>query len=153
MTGLSYAKFLEECVSKMNDPENSGQLSIPSEYESVAMYVAQKMIRKSATQYRDKMNFYIRDKKGMPLNWEHFVEAHALAFKDTHMLLLKSLIGTAEQIKTFEAEFFGKVDEIKRRFQNKNSKLLYEANEEIAKRCWHQATSGLTADNRFVCTL
>ena len=89
MNGLAYAKFLEACINKMNDPTNSGELSIPSEYESVAIYISHKVTKSSLTFYKSKMNLYLREKGGMPLIWGEFIEVHAMAFKDAHLTLLK----------------------------------------------------------------
>ncbi|CAG8453260.1 5865_t:CDS:2 [Paraglomus brasilianum] len=143
MNGLSYAKFLEACIDKMNDPRNSGELSIPSEYESVAIYISQKVTKSSMTVYKSKMNFYLKERGGMPLIWEEFINVHAMAFKDAHLTLLKKLIGTAGQIKKFEITFFDKIEDHKKKYQKENSKGLYKRNEGIAKSCWHRATSGL----------
>ncbi|CAG8597322.1 8382_t:CDS:10, partial [Paraglomus occultum] len=149
MTGLSYAKFLEACIDKMNDPTNSGELSIPSEYESVAIYISHKVTKSSLTLYKAKMNLYLRERGGTALIWEEFIEVHAMAFKDAHLALLKKLIGTAAQIKKFEKAFFDKIESHKKKYQKENSKGLYKMNEVIAKKCWHRATSGLMINSRM----
>ena len=51
MSGLAFTTILKSCVNKMNDPENI-RLSIPSEYETVIQYVAQRAIHDNVTNSR-----------------------------------------------------------------------------------------------------
>src|SRR4051812_34752648 len=62
MTGLSFTKFLQGCVEKINDTSDSNvQLSIPNEYESVIKYITQQTIDHCIQMYTTNMNLKFQE--------------------------------------------------------------------------------------------
>src|SRR6266542_5511500 len=61
MKGVSFVKFLQDIVERMNSSETSTLLSIPSEYESIIQFVAQEVIKESIESYEERMNILINE--------------------------------------------------------------------------------------------
>src|ERR1043166_6959027 len=75
MKGMSFVKFLQDIVERMNKSETSTLLSIPSEYESVIQFVAQEVTKEAVAMYEEKMDFQIDDEK-LPMLWDEFTQIH-----------------------------------------------------------------------------
>src|SRR5271156_4958140 len=61
MKGISFIKFLENIVERMNTSETSTLLSIPSEYESVIQFVAREAIKEAIGKYKERMDILMNE--------------------------------------------------------------------------------------------
>ena len=148
MNGLSFAKFLTDCVEKMNDPENNAHLSIPNEYETVTQYVAQNMRDKCLGLYRQALE---KLAETVPMPWNEFVAIHQTIFDTIMKEYVGGLVGTLKQIQGFKDKFQCEVEEAKKPFHDKNSKELYALSIGQAKTLWNQLVEpGLKFDQLFV---
>ncbi|GET00172.1 guanylate-binding protein [Rhizophagus clarus] len=157
MTGLSLTKFLQDCVEKLNDTSNI-QLSIPSEYDSVVEYVAQRSIKECVQMYTSYMNKKLnKDKEGDDnnlyvdvFNWKVFNEIHLEIFNQVEKEFFKRIIGDSIQIRQYENELNNSINEQFEKFRKSNSEALYEYNMELAKKLWENNVKvRLSADNFF----
>ncbi|CAG8503785.1 uncharacterized protein OCT59_019041 [Rhizophagus irregularis] len=110
MQGISFVKFLENTVERMNSSEVSSLLSIPSEYESVIQFVAQEAIKESIEKYKERMNALINEGGKLPILW-------------------KKSSNFTEQLGKEMCKF-------KEELAVRNSKELTIYNENIAKELW-----------------
>ena len=148
MNGLSFAKFLTDCVEKMNDPENNAHLSIPNEYETVIQYVAQNMRDKCLGLYRKALE---KLAESIPMPWNEFTAIHQTIFETVTKEYVGGLVGTLNQIDGFKESFQRDMEEAKKPYQDKNSKELYAFNIRQAKTLWIQLIEpGLKFDQLFV---
>ncbi|CAI2163621.1 20366_t:CDS:2 [Funneliformis geosporum] len=165
MSGVSFTKFLQECVSKLNDTSESSNfhLSIPDEYESIIEYVAQKAIDECVKMYVTSMKCILRSGKDNNLdddfenvqhvevfNWTDFHEVHLNVFNQVETEFFKRIIGDETQIKNFESDLNNKIKKEFEIFHKINSESLYEYNLELAKGLWDRNVKvGLDKDNIF----
>ncbi|CAG8568227.1 12290_t:CDS:2 [Rhizophagus irregularis] len=70
MRGISFVKFLENAVERMNSSETLTLLSISSEYESIIQFVAQEAIKESIDRYEKSMSTLRNEKGKLQLNGE-----------------------------------------------------------------------------------
>ncbi|PKY13077.1 GBP-domain-containing protein [Rhizophagus irregularis] len=110
MQGISFVKFLENTIERMNSSEVSSLLSIPSEYESVIQFVAQEAIKESIEKYKERMNALINEGGKLPILW-------------------KKSSNFTEQLGKEMCKF-------KEELAVRNSKELTIYNENIAKELW-----------------
>ncbi|GBC06281.1 hypothetical protein RclHR1_06730007 [Rhizophagus clarus] len=61
--GISFVKYLENIVERMNNSETSTPNSIPSEYASIIQFVAQIAIKEAVEIYEERMNVFINESK------------------------------------------------------------------------------------------
>jgi len=147
MSGMSFTKFLQDCVEKLNDTSIS-QLSIPSEYESVIDYIAQRSIEYCIQMYTSEMNLnlhpsddddddYDDDEDGEinVFNWEDFNEFHLKVFGQVEEEFFKKIIGNETQIKEYENKLNKLINKQFEEFRKSNSEALYEYNMQLAKNC------------------
>ncbi|CAG8583528.1 8584_t:CDS:2 [Funneliformis mosseae] len=144
MTGLSFTKFLQECVEKLNDTSNSNfQLSIPSEYDSVIEYVARQSIKHCTQMYVTSMNSKLqqpyddgRKQRLKVLNWEDFNEIHVEIYNQVEKEFFKRVIGSGSQIKKYANKLIESINEKFEEFHKSNSYALYEQNMSLIKKLW-----------------
>lgn len=149
MSGLTFVKFLEDCITQMNDPRNKVPLSIPSAYEATTHYVAQKAHEICLKNYEDMMNSQTNDK--FPISWDEFDKIHIKAFEISSKSFLKMIVGSAKQIQSFQKKFYEKIPDSKKRFYQMNSDAIYKYNNEWAHKLWKEhVMHGLTKTNSFV---
>ncbi|CAG8659678.1 921_t:CDS:2, partial [Acaulospora morrowiae] len=149
MSGATFSKFLVECVEKLNDPENQIRLSIPDEYNSVIIYVAQRTIQKCGGIYMSTMEKEIETLK-FPIQWSEFGSVHNKAFNIAETEFSKSIIGTAPQIVNFQLEFQTEIENMKKKLQQANSEALFDHNNLLAENLWESyVKNGLNSDNPF----
>ncbi|CAG8499752.1 12270_t:CDS:2 [Ambispora gerdemannii] len=134
MSGSAFAKFLADCVARMNKPENNMCLSIPSEYVSVARYVGQRAIKQAIRIYREGMQENLRD----PIKWTDFRDAHAECLKRAQKIFFDKILGTASHIKATEEEFSEDIEEAKEEYVKQNSRALEQFNKNIADASWRK---------------
>ncbi|CAG8682394.1 23440_t:CDS:2 [Cetraspora pellucida] len=135
MTGIAFAEFLEKCVAQINDQENT-MLSIPSAYEASIDFAAQKAYEICIERYNEKMNQMNIDES--PIPWDKFEEVHSDAFESAHKDFIKQIIGSADQIQSFQKTFYNKITCSKDKFYNKNSIALREHHEKWAHKLWKE---------------
>ncbi|CAG8517016.1 4553_t:CDS:2 [Rhizophagus irregularis] len=157
MTGVSFTKFLQDCVEKLNDTSIM-QLSIPSEYDSVVEYVAQRSIKECVQMYTLNMNKKLnKDKERSDdslhvdvFNWKAFNEIHMEIFSQVEKEFFKRIIGDSIQIRQYENELNNSINEQFEKFRKSNSEALYEYNMELAKKLWENNVKvRLSAENFF----
>jgi hypothetical protein len=149
MSGITFVKFLEDCIKQMNDPENDLPLSIPSAYEVTTDYVAQKAQENCLKNYKVTMITRMNDK--FPISWEEFDKIHIEVFEISEKNFVKMIIGSTEQIQSFQKKFYEKILDLKKNFYQLNSEAVYEYNNKRAHELWkNHVARGLTETNLFV---
>ncbi|RIA95360.1 hypothetical protein C1645_488735 [Glomus cerebriforme] len=136
MKGISFIKFLQNIVDRMNSSETSTLLSIPSEYESVIQFVAQEAIKESIKKYEEKMNTLMGEKGKLPMLWEEFEKMHHECISEVNKSFFEKIIGSPTQIGNFAEQLNEKISKSKEEFVKRNSKELMFYNENIAKELW-----------------
>ncbi|CAG8550491.1 15343_t:CDS:2 [Acaulospora morrowiae] len=134
MTGMSFGKFLVDCVEKMNDPENSEQLSIPSEYETVIQYMSHKATDKCMEIYESGMNEEIKDR--VPILWDEFDDIHNNYYNKAQEEFHDMVIGSSQQVIDFIDGFNAQIQKVKEKYVKTNSEALYAYNHELAENLW-----------------
>jgi guanylate-binding protein 1/3/4/7 len=143
MMGLSFVKFLQNIVERMNSSENSTILSVPSEYESVMQFVAQEAINEAIGKYIETM------KKKLPILWEEFEKVHSECVKEAENLFFEKIINSTK-IEIFRKQLNEKISKLKEKFIKRNSKELKAYNENIAEKLWEKYIEiGFTLENLF----
>ncbi|RIA89264.1 guanylate-binding protein [Glomus cerebriforme] len=157
MSGLSFTKFLQDCVEKLNDTSNF-QLSIPSEYESVIEYIAQRTIRDCIQIYTSNMKLKLDSDIGSNddtihvnlYNWELFNDIHLEIFTHVEKEFFQRIIGNETQIREYENELNKLIKEQFEGFHKSNSEALYEYNMKLARKLWNDNVKvRLSSDNFF----
>ncbi|CAG8529607.1 8456_t:CDS:2, partial [Cetraspora pellucida] len=149
MSGISFAKFLQECVRSLNDPENHIQISIPDEYKSVIEYVAQKSIQCCNEMYQRFMELEIQQHQ-LPMLWKDFNEMHNKAFDEVKTEFFNRILGSATQLYEFQQEFHDMIEKDRLLFHEKNSKALYQYNLDLGIKFWKTYVKhGLTFESIF----
>ena len=146
MNGITFVKFLQNIVERMNSSETSTLLSIPSEYESIIQFVAQEVTKETTGIYEEKMN-HLMDEENLPMLWEEFDKIHDECISEVRKLFSEKIIGSPIQIESFVEQLNEKLSEVKEEFTKRNSEELMSHNENVAKELW--ARYGLTLDNSF----
>jgi hypothetical protein len=136
MQGISFVKFLENTVERMNSSEVSSLLSIPSEYESVIQFVAQEAIKESIEKYKERMNALINEGGKLPILWKKFMKIHLECFSEVNITFFKKIIGSPTQISNFTEQLGKEMCKFKEELAVRNSKELTIYNENIAKELW-----------------
>ncbi|CAG8674047.1 3803_t:CDS:2, partial [Funneliformis caledonium] len=158
MTGLSFTKFLQGCVEKINDTSDSNvQLSIPNEYESVIKYITQQTIDHCIQIYTTNMNLKFQElynvddiRQVKVINWKEFNEIHMEVFAQVEKIFFNSIIGNGDHIRRSELKLNKLINEKFEENRKSNSMALYEYNMELAKKLWdYHVKIGLSADNFF----
>src|ERR1043165_424922 len=150
MIGISFVKFLQNIVERMNSSETATLLSIPSEYESVIQFVAQEAINDATGRYKERMDILINEEGKLPMLWDIFEEIHDKCFSEANKLFFEKIIGSPAQIRTFAEQLNEKIYEYKEEFMKRNSKELKTYNEDIAEKFWAGYVKiGLTPKNLF----
>jgi len=148
MNGIMFAQFLESSVKQLNDPTNNCMIAVPSEYEAVIRFIADKSIHRARRLYEVMMK---RKLPPLPIAWEKFADIHAEAFEEALGSLMAMLVGSARKINEFEIEFCKGVKKIESNYRKKNEKALCEFHENLAKRFWNSFVNvGLQEGNFFV---
>ncbi|CAG8622750.1 12953_t:CDS:2, partial [Acaulospora colombiana] len=149
MTGISLGKFLVNCIEKMNDPENSQQLSIPSEYETIIQYMAIQATERSIEIYEAGMINDVKE-ENLPLLWDKFNEIHNHHLDQAQNEFFSKVIGSPKQIPEFTEELNVKIGKVREKYVKKNSEALYKYNLELAARLWKtHIKSRLNRENLF----
>ncbi|RIB08262.1 guanylate-binding protein [Gigaspora rosea] len=147
MSGVTFAEFLERCVEQINDPANT-MLSIPSAYEATINFAAQKAYETCLELYNemmDQMNI-----KGLPISWDEFKSVHNTAFEEALNNFIQQIIGSADQLQSFQKIFHDKITELKDQFYMKNSTALSKYHKEWAHKLWEEKVApGLEIENLF----
>ncbi|CAG8598270.1 9358_t:CDS:2 [Paraglomus brasilianum] len=147
MNGIMFAQFLESSVKQLNDPTNNCMIAVPSEYEAVIRFIADKSIHRARRLYEVMMK---RKLPPLPISWEKFADIHAEAFEEALGSLMAMLVGSARKINEFEIEFCKGVKKIESNYRKKNEKALCEFHENLAKRFWNSFVNvGLQEGNFF----
>jgi hypothetical protein len=136
MQGMSFVKFLENVVERMNSSETSTLLSIPSEYESIIQFVAQEAIKESIEKYKERMNTLINEEGKLPMLWEEFEKMHHEYISEVNKTFFAKIIGSPTQIGNFAEQLNEKTFKFKEELVERNSKELTIYNENIAKTLW-----------------
>ncbi|CAG8539700.1 1068_t:CDS:2 [Dentiscutata heterogama] len=149
MSGVSFAKFLQECVRSLNDPENRIQISVPDEYESVVEYVAQKSMQHCNKMYQRLMESEILQHQ-LPVLWKDFNEMHDRAFNEVKTEFFNRVLGSASQICEFQQEFHKMIEKNRLMFHERNSTVLYQHNRDLGVELWKTYVKhGLTFESIF----
>ncbi|RIB01642.1 guanylate-binding protein [Gigaspora rosea] len=149
MSGVSFAKFLKECVRSLNDPVNHIQISVPDEYRSVVEYVAQKSMQHSNEMYQRFMESEIQQYK-LPMPWKDFNEMHDRAFNEVKNEFFNRILGSASQICESQQEFYKMIEKDRLSFHEKNSTALYLYNLDLGGKLWKTYVEyGLTFESLF----
>ncbi|CAG8535907.1 6443_t:CDS:2 [Diversispora eburnea] len=147
MSGIAFARFITECVKRLNDPENNIQISIPDEYSSVTNFVARKTTEKCEKLYKQTMEKEIQT---LPIQWDVINFCHSIAFHASEAEFFKSIIGSGPQILEFLKELHIRIENIKSEFYKTNSEALLQHYTEIANNLWEMhVKSGLRYQNLF----
>ncbi|RGB27243.1 guanylate-binding protein [Rhizophagus diaphanus] len=136
MKGISFAKFLEDVVERMNSSETSILLSIPDEYESIIRSVAQELIKESIEKYEERMNNLMNEEVKLPMLWDEFENRHHEYISEVNKIFFEKIIGSPLQIGSFSEQLIKETSKSKEEFVKKNSKELMNYNESIAKELW-----------------
>src|SRR3954447_22436643 len=110
MSGITFVKFLEDCIAQMNNPRNKMPLSIPSAYEATTHYVAEKAQETCLKDYEDIMTTRMNNK--FPIPWEKFDNIHIEAFEISAKNFVKMIVGSAKQIQSFQKKFYEKIPDL-----------------------------------------
>ncbi|CAG8663614.1 12892_t:CDS:2 [Dentiscutata erythropus] len=144
MTGVAFAEFLEKCVDQLNNPANT-MLSIPSAYEASINYAARKADKTCIEHYNEMMN-----QMKFPTPWDKFEDVHSVAFEFAHQKFIQQIIGSANQIQSFQKEFCNKITASKDQFFTENSAALIKYHNEWAHKLWKENVAyGLEIENLF----
>ncbi|CAG8559279.1 24414_t:CDS:2 [Cetraspora pellucida] len=135
MTGVNFAEFLEKCVAQINDPTNT-MLSIPSAYKATINYAAHKAYETCLEIYDEMMNQM--SIIGFPIHWDKFEDVHAVAFEFAHKHFIQQIVGSADQIQSFQKTFYDKIIDSKDKFYKENSIALREHHENWADKLWKE---------------
>ncbi|PKY54489.1 GBP-domain-containing protein [Rhizophagus irregularis] len=138
MQGISFVKFLENIVERMNISETSILLSIPSEYEFIVQFVAQEAIKESVEKYKERMNTLINEEGKLPMLWEEFERMHHEYISEVNKIFFAKIIGRPTQISNFAVQLNKETFKFKEELMEKNSKELTIYNENIAKVLWEK---------------
>src|SRR4051794_685761 len=130
MKGITFVKFLQNIVERMNSSETSALLSIPSEYESIIQFVAQEAINDATGKYKERMDILINEEGKLPMLWEEFEEMHSKCTSEANKLFFEKIIGSPIR---FAKQLNEEVSKFKEEFMKANSKKLTIYNENIAK--------------------
>jgi hypothetical protein len=150
MKGISFVKFLQGIVERMNSSETSSLLSIPSEYESIIQYVSQEATNEALGIYEDRMCQLIYEEGDLPMIWEKFEKIDDKCASEARQLFSSKIIGGPTQIGNFVEQLDGELSKIKENFTKENSEKLMIYNENIAKKYWTKFVKiGLTQENLF----
>ncbi|RIA95359.1 hypothetical protein C1645_757653 [Glomus cerebriforme] len=136
MKGISFIKFLQNIVDRMNSSETSTLLSIPSEYESVIQFVAQEAIKECIGRYEEKMEALMNNDGKLPMLWEEFEKMHHEYISEVNELFFEKIIGSPTQMGSFAIQLNETTSKSKEGFVERNSKELTIYNEKIAKGLW-----------------
>ncbi|GBB86956.1 hypothetical protein RclHR1_01340023 [Rhizophagus clarus] len=149
MKGISFVRFLENVVERMNRSENSALLSIPSEYESIIQFVAQETIKESIRRYEERMNNFMKEGR-FPILWEEFEKRHHEYISEVNKIFFEKVIGSPTQIGSFSEQLNKETSRSKEEFVKRNSQELKTYNENIAKEFWtNYIEIRLNKDNSF----
>ncbi|CAG8536429.1 7682_t:CDS:2, partial [Scutellospora calospora] len=147
MTGIVFAEFLERCVVQINDPENT-MLSIPSAYEATINYAAQKAYETCLETYNEMMNQI--SITGFPISWNEFEDIHNVALEIAMKTFIQQIVGSTDQIQSFQETFFDKITTVKDQLYMKNSAAMYEYHKEWAQKLWKENVAhGLEIEKLF----
>ncbi|CAG8489811.1 1428_t:CDS:2 [Cetraspora pellucida] len=147
MSGETFAEFLEKCVAQINDPTNT-MLSIPSAYEATINYAAQKAYETCLEIYNELMNKM--NINGFPIPWDEFDIVHNTSFELVLKTFIQQIVGSADQIQSFQKTFYDKITTLKDQFYMKNSAALSEYHDEWAHQLWKEHVApGLEDMNKF----
>jgi hypothetical protein len=154
MKGISFVKFLQDIVERMNSSKASTFLSIPSEYELIIQYVSQEATKEILEIYKKRMSQLINEEGKLPMIWEEFEEINDKCTSEARKLFSRKIIGSPIQIENFFEQFNEELSKIKEKFTKRNSKELMIYNENIAKEYWAKFVKiGLTRENLFKVSL
>ncbi|RHZ70579.1 hypothetical protein Glove_269g58 [Diversispora epigaea] len=146
MNGMAFARFITNCVERLNDPENNIQISIPDEYSSVTNFIARKTIEKCENLYIQTVENGIQ----LPVQWDEINFWHSIAFHASETEFFKSIIGSGPLILEFLKELHIRIENIKSEFYKTNSEALLKHYTEIASNFWEMhVKGGLTYPNLF----
>jgi hypothetical protein len=149
MKGISFVKFLENVVERMNSSETSTLLSIPSEYESIIQFVAQEAIKESIGKYEERMNALRNEKGKLLMLWEEFEKMHLKYISEVNKLFFEKVIGSPTQIGNFANLLNEETIKSKKKFTEENSKELTTYNKKIAKELWARHVNVRLKNNSF----
>ncbi|RGB40923.1 guanylate-binding protein [Rhizophagus diaphanus] len=149
MTGISFSKFLEDCVKHMNSNTNNlDKLSLPTQYTSLINFMSKLAIDIGFTYYSTMMT--IRSIDDFPINWEDFENEHSMILSQADFLFNEKLIGSYHQTLDIRKEFDNLIEDEKNKFIEKNSESVKNYNLNLANSLWQVHVSpGLTADSLF----
>ena len=150
MNGITFVKFLQNIVERMNSSETSNLLSIPSEYESVIQFVAQEATNDAVRLYKESMSLLMDEEGKLPMLWEIFGVIHDECASEVRRLFSEKIIGSPTQIESFVEQLNEDLSKVKEEFTKRNSKELMNHNENVAKESWEiYVKIGLTQENLF----
>jgi hypothetical protein len=101
MKGISFVKFLQDIVERMNSSKTSTFLSIPSEYESIIQYVSQEATKEILEIYKKRISQLINEEGKLPIIWEEFEEINDECISEARKLFSRKIIGNPIQIENF----------------------------------------------------
>jgi hypothetical protein len=150
MKGISFVKFLENVVERMNSSETSILLSIPHEYEIITKSVARELIKESIGRYEERMNNLINEEGKVPMLWEEFENMHHEYSSEVNKTFFEKVIGSPSQIGSYSEQLNKETSKTKEEFVKRNSKELMNYNENIAKEFWTKyVETKLNENNSF----
>ncbi|PKY13071.1 GBP-domain-containing protein [Rhizophagus irregularis] len=136
MQGISFVKFLENVVERMNSSETLTLLSITSEYESIIQFVAQEAIKESIDRYEKSMSTLRNEEEKLQMHWKEFDKMHLKYKSEINKLFFEKIIGSPAQLSNFVKQLNGEISKSEKRFIEENSKELTTFNKKIAKKSW-----------------
>ncbi|CAG8503673.1 uncharacterized protein OCT59_019048 [Rhizophagus irregularis] len=136
MQGISFVKFLENVIERMNSSETLTLLSITSEYESIIQFVAQEAIKESIDRYEKSMSTLRNEEEKLQMHWKEFDKMHLKYKSEINKLFFEKIIGSPAQLSNFVKQLNGEISKSEKRFIEENSKELTTFNKKIAKKSW-----------------
>ena len=90
--GITFVKFLQNIVDRMNSSETSTLLSVPSEYDSLIEFVAKEAINEAVEKYKESMDILINEEGKLPMLWEEFEEVHDKCISEVNKLFFENFL-------------------------------------------------------------
>ena len=150
MKGISFVKFLQNIVERLNSSETSSFLSIPSEYEAVIKFVANEAIDEATRKYREEMDNLMNREGALPMLWREFEGMHNKCTSEVNKSFFESIIGSPTEIGNYAEQLNEEISRFKEKFKEKNSEELKNYNESIANKFWEKHVKvRLTGENLF----
>ncbi|CAB5374094.1 unnamed protein product [Rhizophagus irregularis] len=149
MKGTAFVKFLNDLVERKNKSENSAFLSIPSKYESIIHFVAQKAVKEHIRIYQDQVEHVVNEEGKLPILWNEFTEIRNNFISEANKIFFEKII----EMENFIEQLNGRIQKFKGEFTKRDSDELMAYNKNIAKEYWEKFVKfGLNQEILFEST-